>query len=96
MRRTLSYMTVRTLGKTKLAHEQAALLALLRELRQRAGLRQRDLAERLGAPQSFVSKYESGERRLDIVELRYICTALGLSITEFAHRFEERIADDAP
>lgn len=94
--RTLSYMTVRTLSKTRLAHEQAVLLGLLRELRHRAGLRQRDLAERLGESQSFVSKYESGERRLDIVELRYICAALGLSLTEFAHRFEERIAGDVP
>ncbi|MHB8646319.1 MAG: helix-turn-helix domain-containing protein [Thermomicrobiales bacterium] len=48
-------MTVRTLSKTHLAREQAAFLALLRELRQEAGLRQRDLAERIGVPQSFVS-----------------------------------------
>ncbi len=40
------------------------------------GLTQADLAKRLYRPQSFVSKYESGERRLDVVEFVYICLAL--------------------
>jgi len=64
------------------------LLALLREKRREAGLRQADLAKRLGQPQSFVSKYESGERRLDILELHRICHALGLTLTEFVRQFE--------
>ena len=88
-------MAVRTLSKTSLAHEQAALLTLLRELRQEAGLRQRDLAERIGVPQSFVSKIESGERRLDVVELRYICAALGVLLPDFVQRLEERIRGSA-
>lgn len=41
----------------------------LRDLRKQAGLGQVELAELLGKPQSFVSKYESGERRLDVLEL---------------------------
>ncbi|MGI8857309.1 MAG: helix-turn-helix domain-containing protein [Thermomicrobiales bacterium] len=86
-------MTVRTLSKTSLVREQAALRALLKELRHAASLRQRDLAERIGARQSFVSKFESGERRLDVVELRHICAALGVSLSEFVQRLEERIAD---
>ena len=45
---------------------QAQLQALLRDIRTEAGLRQVDLAQRLGQPQSFASKYESGERRLDV------------------------------
>jgi transcriptional regulator with XRE-family HTH domain len=88
-------MVVRTLSKTHLAPEQAVFLALLRQLRQEAGLRQRDLAERLGEPQSFVSKFESGERRLDIGELRYICGALGVPLPEFVARYEQKLAGSA-
>ena len=64
------------------------LLELLREIRQEAGLRQVELAERLGRPQSFVSKYESGERRLDLLELQDLCQAVGVSFATFAKRFE--------
>lgn len=76
------------MDKSALTREQAVLQALLRQLRMEADLRQQDLAERIGEPQSFVSKYESGERRLDIVELRQICAALGISLVSFIHRLE--------
>lgn len=58
-----------------------ALCAHLRDLRERAGLRQSDLAERLDVPQSFVSNYENGERRLDLTELDQITAALGIELT---------------
>lgn len=61
---------------------------LLRKARVSAGLRQADVAARLGEPQSYVSKYESGERRLDVVELWAILDALGMSLAEFARRLE--------
>ena len=63
-----------------LTHREArnVLAALLRKLRTTAGLRQQDLAAKLNQPQSFVSKYESGERSLDLVELREICAAIGV------------------
>lgn len=63
--------------------------ALLRQLRSDAGLRQSELAQRLGRPQSYVSKYEAGERRLDILELRDICDAVGVPLQELVRRFEE-------
>jgi transcriptional regulator with XRE-family HTH domain len=44
--------------------------------RESAGLSQHALAKRLGRPQSFVSKCESGERRVDVVELVQICKVL--------------------
>jgi len=72
---------------------QAVLQVLLREIRQEAGLRQQDLATRLGEPQSFVSKYESGERRLDVLELRQITAALGVPLVEFIRRLEERLQE---
>lgn len=74
--------------------EQTIFRALLRQARQEAGLRQADLAMRLGVPQSYVSKYETGERRLDALELRRVCLALGTSLTAFAQRLEERLAGD--
>ena len=79
------------MDKSTLTSEQTALQELLRQLRQDAGLRQQDLADRIGEPQSFVSKYESGERRLDIVELRQICAAIGVSLSSFIQRFEEKV-----
>lgn len=66
----------------------ARLLELLRQIRIEAGLRQVDLAKRLRQPQSFVSKYESGERRLDLLELQNICLAVGISLSDFVGRFE--------
>ncbi len=64
---------------------------MLRQVRTEAGLRQTDLAERLGVPQSFVSKYESGERRLDLLELRQVCEAIGLSLRDFVQRLESEL-----
>lgn len=70
--------------------ERKRVQHLLREARLAAGLRQADVAARLGEPQSYVSKYESGERRLDIVELWAILDVLGMSLVEFAHRLERQ------
>jgi transcriptional regulator with XRE-family HTH domain len=69
--------------------EQLKLQQLLRDYRKSCGLRQAELAALLERPQSFVSKYESGERRLDLVELKGVCAALGVSLLEFVARFEE-------
>ena len=62
---------------------------LLRDIRLEAGLNQVDLANRLGQPQSYVSRYETGERRLDLLELREICEALGVSLVGLVTRLEE-------
>ena len=61
---------------------------LLRQLRHEAGLTQVQVAERLDEPQSFVSKYESGERRLDIIELRQVAEVLGVSLGDVVARLE--------
>ena len=67
------------------------LLALIKAARLEAGLRQVDLADRLRRPQSYVSKYESGERRLDVLELKQVCNALGISLGEFVRKLESTI-----
>jgi transcriptional regulator with XRE-family HTH domain len=68
--------------------KQQILLALLREIRQERGLRQEDVAAALGVPQSVVSKYESGERRLDLLELDDVCRAIGIPLVEVVKRYE--------
>jgi transcriptional regulator with XRE-family HTH domain len=67
------------------------LPSILTELRNDLGLRQVDLAGKLGRPQSFVSKYESGERRLDVLELNEICKALHVSLSEVIIRVEQEL-----
>ena len=54
------------------------LLTVLKAARKRAGVSQIDLAERLGNTQTFVSKCERGERRIDAVELVEFAEALGV------------------
>jgi transcriptional regulator with XRE-family HTH domain len=71
--------------------QQKAFLAVLRWLRKQAGLRQADMATKLGKPQAFVSYYESGARRLDLLELRQICGILGITLVQFVRRFEKQL-----
>jgi transcriptional regulator with XRE-family HTH domain len=58
-------------------------LARLREARQQAGLTQEEAACRLGKHQSFLSKCESGERRVDFVELLALAELYGVDIGFF-------------
>ena len=69
--------------------EHQALQRVLRSLRIEKRLSQAELAQRLQKPQSYVSKYESGERRLDLIELRQICGALNIGLVKFVERFDK-------
>ena len=64
------------------------LKKLLIEARKDAGLTQVDLAAKLDRPQSFVSKYERGERRLDIVEFLEVADALRIDPAEFIEKLQ--------
>jgi transcriptional regulator with XRE-family HTH domain len=66
----------------------AVMGRLLRELRQAKGMRQADVAARLGRPQQYVANVEAGGQRLDLWELRRVCEALGVELTDFIRRFE--------
>lgn len=55
----------------------AAFTDLLKEERKKAGLTQAKLAKKLRRPQSYVSKYERGDRRLDVIEFLEIARAVG-------------------
>ena len=77
--------------RTNKETQNEKLLKLLKRIRQERGIRQIELADRLGVPQSFVSKYESGDRRLDILELRKVCEAIGIPFEEFIRELEENL-----
>ena len=73
--------------KTVHIKQQKALQGLLKMVRNNCGLSQVELATRLGKPQSFVSKIEAGERRLDLPELQQVCIALGIALEDFVRRY---------
>lgn len=64
-------------------------LRLLRRIRLEAKLTQTDLAKLLAVTQARISKYEQGERRMDMLELKRVCDAVGFPLIEFARQFEE-------
>ena len=71
--------------------ETTALKELLRDIREKAGLWQVDLADAIGRPQSFISEYEAGQRRLDLVELREVCLACGTTLRKLVDEYERRL-----
>lgn len=71
--------------------EYALVLRLLIAARKESGVTQVELAERLGQTQSFVSKVERGDRRLDIVQLRTILLEFGVSLPGFVEQLETEI-----
>jgi transcriptional regulator with XRE-family HTH domain len=76
--------------KSSFSDEATIVRDLLRTSRERAGLTQLDVAKALNVPQSYVSKYETGERRLDFTETSAVCVTLGISIVDFAKEFAQR------
>jgi len=77
--------------KSVFSREYRIFLRCLRESRKRSGVTQVQLAERLGQAQSWVSKCERGERRLDIVEVRAFCQAIGVPFVGFVTDFHKRV-----
>ena len=75
--------------KSVFTGEYEIFLQRLIAARKSAGLTQQDMANRLGRLQSFVSKYERGERRLDVVEFVGICLALDIDPCEVIREIEE-------
>ncbi len=74
---------------------QEALQELLRVTRQKSGLTQRQMAKKLGTLQAIVSNYETGERRLDVLELRQVCQALDVHLPDFMNALEAVLAGAA-
>lgn len=74
--------------------EAAAFAAQMRAERAVAGMSQDELASRTGISKSTILRLESGARVMDTAQLGAICRALGISLTTFATRAEERMRDD--
>lgn len=77
------------MAKTIYSKNNEIFLSLLKTLRTKSELTQKDVAVLLHKPQSYVSKYESGERRLDILELKQICKAIGTNLINFVNILED-------
>jgi transcriptional regulator with XRE-family HTH domain len=78
--------------KSIYTNEYPVLVALLQETRRAANLTQVELAQKIGQSQSFVSKAEIGERRLDLIQLRTLCQAMGTTLSAFVSKLEDRLA----
>ena len=66
---------------------------LLKSTREKAGITQIELANRLGMEQSAISKIERSERRVNVTELRRICIALGIPFATFISRLEHELSE---
>lgn len=71
------------MDKSRYNQRYRRVLTALRAARKTAGLTQTQVAKKFRAHASFVSKIESGERRIDVIELEEFCRIYGLSLTEF-------------
>src|SRR2546423_2269263 len=93
----LSLMTSRNGGhdrvstKAKLANELRILGNLLARARERAGLKQFDVAARLSLPPSYLSKVENGTRRLDVIELIQIAEAMKVDASELVREVQKAL-----
>lgn len=78
--------------KSVFTEEYKKFVSILIEARKTAGLTQQELAIKLKRPQSFVSKYERAERRLDVIEFLQIAKNLDLSALSIISSFEHNPA----
>jgi transcriptional regulator with XRE-family HTH domain len=69
--------------KSVYSKEYQGILLKLKKARRKAGLTQVDIAKQLDKPQSFVSKIENGERRLDVIELKQIARLYKINAKDF-------------
>jgi transcriptional regulator with XRE-family HTH domain len=76
--------------------KQQVLLSLLRKVREDGGLRQEDVARVFGWDKTFVSKYETGVRRLDLLELDELCKVCGISLVDFVKRYRRALEKKVP
>ena len=76
------------MAKSVFTEDYEGFRLLLVEARNSAGLTQIDLARKLARPQSFVSKYERGERRLDVIEFLAVASAIGIDPPHFIRKLQ--------
>jgi transcriptional regulator with XRE-family HTH domain len=79
------------MDKTIHSKQYAIALQLLRQMRVQKRVTQGKLASRLRESQSFVSKCERGERRIDLIEMRSFCRALQVPFLQFVKELELKL-----
>ena len=81
--------------KSVFTDEYGILLRRLISARGEAGFTQQDLANRLSKPQSFVSKYERRERRLDVLEFVLVCRVLKVDACSIIRMVEDSLLGES-
>ncbi len=64
---------------------------VVQHFREKAGLKQKELAEQLGQTQSFISKWESGQRRIDVLQVCDFCDVVGISLERFLRKLRKEL-----
>jgi len=77
------------------SHHYQIFRHLLVTAREKSGLTQIAIADRLGKPQSFISKYERGERRIDFAEFMELADILNIDITDFVSSYQSTISKNS-
>lgn len=89
---TSGFSKGKSVGRSIHSKEYARLIELLRRTRETNGLTQIQVAKKIKVSQSQFSKFERGELRLDVVQLRELCIALNTTLIAFVEQFEKDIA----
>jgi len=79
------------MGRYKWSMQEDILLKLLKDVRRESGLSGPAIQKMLKRPNSYIAKVESGEKRLDVLELKEFCNACGTTLHEFAIRLDDRL-----
>ena len=70
------------------------LVKCLKEYRYESKMTQQELATHLGVSQTYISKYEQCQKRLDVIQVRDICKCLGVNLQDLVRDFEDRLAKE--
>ena len=81
------------MAKSLHTREYEYFRSLLVAAREKAGLTQADVSAKLKRPQSFVAKYEGGERRLDVIEFLQVCNALGVDPRSILSKLQAKVGE---
>ena len=82
--------------KSRFSPQYARFLERLRALRADKALLQSDLAERLGIPQQYISRFETGETRMDVAQLWFFCEAVGVSFSTLCKQLDKDFTRSKP
>jgi len=82
------------MSKTVFTGAHKHLVRVLKDARKKSGLKQEELAERLGRERTMISLIETGQRRVDVLEFYAIAKALGLNPTELFDELSDKLPDN--